>query len=268
MSLRETGPHAHVAPSSARDVLVALRNLEHLARSPRVGHEVVVGLLPEVREGLSGLAGFFREMLERASSPGADLEGAARGCGVGEAGMAALARVAEALDLAAGARQRSASARLRLERMLGEEVPKLEGCVEVCELWQRALGSRRAELELAAVVASVLAPCSEAEATVWAVLPDHPLAISADAAVVVWLLRCALAGREGGTLVARAARSDEPDATAAWLEVRATHVVGVGAPMVARLPAPRVVYGDAVARVAAAAEVRLVVSADGMSFGF
>lgn len=264
MSLRETGPHAHVAPSSARDVLVALRNLEHLARSPRVGHEVVVGLLPEVRDGLAGLAGFFREMLER----GADLEGAARGCGVGEAGMAALARVAEALDLAAGARQRSASTRLRLERTLGEEVPKLEGCVEVCELWQRALQSRRAELELAAVVASVLAPCSEAEATVWAVLPEHPLAIRADAAVVVWLLRCALAGREGGTLVARAARSDEPDATAAWLEVRATHVVGVGAPMVARLPAPRVVYGDAVARVAAAAEVRLVVSADGMSFGF
>lgn len=258
MSERASSPHAHVAPSEARDVLVALRNVEHLAKSPRVGQGVVVELLPEVQAGLPRLSSFFRSMLEHKA-------GDDPACEVGRLALESVERVVEAAERARAATARqSASARLGLERVLGEDLPRLEACVEACEMWTRASAGRRAELTLRDVVAAVLEPCApEAPGCVWAALPDGDVRVEADATVVLWLCRGALAARPGASLVARAP-GDEAGST---LEVVAEPPAG-GVPMCPRGALPKVVYEDALASVAAAAGLRFEASPGRMIFQF
>ncbi|HRG96448.1 MAG TPA: hypothetical protein PLR99_09380 [Polyangiaceae bacterium] len=257
MSERASSPHAHIAPSEARDVLVALRNVEHLAKSPRVGQAVVVELLPEVQEGLPRLASFFRAMLEHKA-------GGDPACDVGSLALESIQQVAEATEHArtAGARH-AASARLGLERVLSEAVPRLEACVEACEMWTRASAGRRAELTLRDVVAAVLEPCAaEAPGRVWASLPDGDVRVVADATVVLWLCRGALAARPGASLVAR-----PPGEAGPTLDLVADRPAG-GVPMCPRAALPKVVYEDALASVAAAAGLAFEGAPGWMSFRF
>lgn len=257
MSERASSPHVHVAPSEARDVLVALRNVEHLTKSPRVGQAVVVELLPEVREGLPRLASFFRAMLAHKS-------GDDPACDVGRLALESIERVAEAVENArtAGARH-AASARLRLERVLAEDVPRLEAWVEACEMWTRASAGRRAELTLRDVVEAVLEPCApEAPGRVWASLPDGDVRVVADATVVLWLCRSALAARPGASFVAR-----PPGEAGPTLELVSERPTG-GVPMCPRGAVPKVVYEDALASVAAAAGLRFEATPGRMSFQF
>ena len=258
MSERASSPHAHVAPSEARDVLVALRNVEHLAKSPRVGQSVVVDLLPEVQAGLPRLASFFRAMLDHKA-------GDDPACEVGRLALESVQRVAEAAERACTATARqSASARLGLERVLAEDLPRLEACVEACEMWTRASAGRRAELTLRDVVAAVLEPCApEAPGRVWASLPDGDVRVVADATVVLWLCRGALAARAGASLVARPPGDDAGPA----LEVVAEAPAG-GVPMCPRGPRPKVVYEDALASVAAAACLGFDAAPGRMTFRF
>lgn len=127
MSERESDVYGTIGPSSARDALVALRNIEHLVRSPRVDHRVVEELLPELLSGLDALDTFFE-------------------CGGGECpgeqvGALASASVgATRLAILGFSGPKRVNARLALERALRHEVRVLEGCVEVCDLCRRASG--------------------------------------------------------------------------------------------------------------------------------
>jgi hypothetical protein len=257
VSERESSAHVHIAPSEARDVLVALRNVEHLAKSPRVGQAVVVELLPEVRAGLPRLAQFFRAMLEHKA-------GDDPACDVGRLALESVERVAQAVENArtAGARH-AASARLRLERALAEDVPRLEACVEACEMWTRASAGRRAELTLRDVFEAVLEPCApEAAGRVWAALPDGDVRVVADATVLLWLCRGALAARPGASLVA-----PPPGEAGPRIELVAERPAG-GVPMCPRGAVPKVVYQDALASVAVAAGLHFEATPGRMSFQF
>ncbi|MBL0192834.1 MAG: hypothetical protein IPQ09_01195 [Myxococcales bacterium] len=260
MSERASSPHVHIAPSEARDVLVALRNVEHLAKSPRVGQAVVVELLPELREGLPRLATFFRVMLEHKAGddPARD---------VGRLALESIDRVAEAVEQAAAAGARhSAGARLRLERALAGDVPRLEACVEACEMWTRATAGRRAELTLRDVVEALLEPCGvEAPGRVWAALPGSEVRVVADATVVLWLCRGALAALPGASL---AARSDSGAGEGSpRIELALERPAGA-VPMCPRVAAPKVVYQDVIASVALAAGLGFDAAPGRMSFQF
>lgn len=260
MSERASSLHVHIAPSEARDVLVALRNVEHLAKSPRVGQAVVASLLPEIIEGLPRLASFFHAMLAHKTAA----------CEVGRLALESIGRVEEAAAAAhtAGARQ-SASARLRLERALGDDVPRLEACVEACEMWTRATAGRRVELTLRDVVESVLEPCAPADAAcLWASLPAGDVCVIADAAVVLWLCRSALASLPVAAFVARSEGDGGPRLEFLHEPPVGDLTVAVPVPMRPRAPTPKVVYPEALASIAAAAGLRLDVAPGRMTLQF
>ena len=233
MSQRETPACGHVGPSAARDALVALRNLEHLAKSPKVGHKVMTDLLPELSVGLATLDGYFREHVD---------EG-----GAGETGVlafSALGRVREAVESMDN--RMGAGARLKLERALGEDVPRLEGCVEVCELWLRASAPLETELDVKdAFFATFALSGSDAQASVWLHVPERPLPFVGDSAVLSWVLR-ALAAEAPRTAFA-AEETAEGVLTVRRRVVEAAPAGAVG--MRPRGPAPKVTLRDAIVRI-------------------
>ncbi len=234
MSQRETPACGHVGPSAARDALVALRNLEHLAKSPKVGHKIMADLLPELSVGLGTLDGYFRAHVD---------EG-----GAGETGLlafAALGRVREAVESMDS--RMGAGARLKLERALGEDVPRLEGCVEVCELWLRASAPLETELDVKDAFFATFAPCGgETPGAVWVRVPDRPLPFVGDSAVLSWVLR-ALAV-EGAPRVAFSA--DESEDAVLTIRRRAVESPPAGAlAMRPRGAIPKVAHREAIQRI-------------------
>jgi hypothetical protein len=234
MSQRETPACGHVGPSAARDALVALRNLEHLAKSPKVGHKVMADLLPELSVGLGTLDGYFRAHVD---------EG-----GAGETGLlafAALGRVREAVESMDS--RMGAGARLKLERALGEDVPRLEGCVEVCELWLRASAPFETELDVKDALFATFAPApGETQGTVWVRVPERPLPFVGDSAVLSWVLR-ALAVQGAPRATFSAEESED-----AVLTVRRRTLEAPPADALAmrpRGPMPKVAHPDAIHRI-------------------
>lgn len=233
MTQRQSVACGHVGPSAARDALVALRNTEHLVKSPRVGQKVVVDLLPELLSGLESLEAYFH--LHAAECPDSAV------CSLA---FSTLESVRTAVMVASTGK--GVSARLSLERTLGHDVPDLEGCVEVCELWSRAGLGQTTELTIRDVVASVFEPSLKDDAYLVAVPPDD-LAFVADPAVAVWLIRAALAGAPTGTAFVALPGELGP-------EITLRPSAPVGKRMALRVPSPRVVFG-AVAKVAERAGV-------------
>ncbi len=230
MNERQSLAYGHIAPSAARDALVALRNTEHLARSPKVGQKVVTDLLPELLTGLESLDSFFR-VYDKACPDSA----------VCSLAFSSLEATRSAIVASSGP---GASARLGLERALGREVPNLEGCVEVCELWSRAALRQTTELSVRDIVASVFAPSEKPSAYIVAV-PAEELPFVADPIVAVWLLRGMLSAvAEGSAFVALPGQLGP--------EITLHPTAPVGARMSLRAPHPRVVLG-AVSTIAAQA---------------
>jgi hypothetical protein len=233
MSQRETPACGHVGPSAARDALVALRNLEHLAKSPKVGHKVMADLLPELSVGLGTLDGYFRAHVD---------EG-----GAGETGVlafSALGRVREAVETMDS--RMGAGARLKLERALGEDVPSLEGCVEVCELWLRASAPLETELDVKDAFLATFAPsASDGHSVVWLHVPERPLPFIGDSAVLSWVLRALAA--EAPRAAFEAEETGDGVLTVRRRPVEAAPLGAIA--MRPRGPAPKVAFRDAIVRI-------------------
>ncbi len=222
MSFRDSDVCGNIGQSSARDALVALRNTEHLAKSPKVGQKVVMDLLPELLSSLTALEALFTDFV---------LE-----CPDSEMGALSFVTLREMREaIVAAQSSKGVSARLSLERALGQLVPTLEGCVEVCDLWHRAGLGHTTELTVRDVVASVFAPSKGMAGFVVAVSTEG-LPFLCDPAVAVWLLRAMLAGAEPGSALVALAGDDGPELT-----LRPTTPVGTR--MVVRYPSSELVLG-------------------------
>lgn len=222
MTFRESDVCGTIEQSSARDALVALRNTEHLVRSPKVGQKVVMDLLPELLSGLVALEAFFSDFARSCpESPTSELS------------FVSLREMREAI--VAAQTSKGVSARLALERALARLVPVLEACVEVSDLWARAGLGQTTELTVRDVVASVLEPTKGMNGYVVSVSTE-PLPFVCDPTVAVWLLRAILAGVEQGMALVALAGEAGPEIT-----VRQTTPVGTR--MVLRSPSPELVLG-------------------------
>lgn len=226
MSERESDVYGTIGPSSARDALVALRNIEHLVRSPRVDHRVVEELLPELLSGLDALDTFFQ-------CGGGDCPGEQ----VGALASASVGATRVAILGFSGPKR--VNARLALERALRHEVRVLEGCVEVCDLCRRASGGQSTELTLRDVLGLVLRP-GRGEGQLFVATQGDPLPFVCDTTVAAWLVRVLLQRAPAGSQVVAALGERGPE-----LVVTRADDPPRGEPMVPRVPGPHVAFAVA-----------------------
>lgn len=203
-------------------------------KSPKVGQMVVVDLLPELLSGLVSLEGFFQIYANECPDSAV--------CALA---FSSLASVREAIVSASTAK--GVSSRLALERSLGRDVPNLEGCLEVCELWTRAGLGQTTELRVRDIFGSLFVPSNDPSAFVVS-LPADALPFEANPSVAAWLMRALLTGAPPGAAFVAFAGERGPE-----VSVRPTSPVGTR--MALRAPSPRVVHG-ALDKIAARAGIR------------
>lgn len=178
-----------------RDALAALSNLETLLRSPRVGPRALQDVLPDLRYVSNPVRGAVALIARHLSTQ--ELARAPADALLAYVDVLA-ARLAPALERAAsihlGARER-----LALEDEVGRGAAELRSIDELLRLLRAATEARPTELDLREVIEQAFigsrrsGPPRRGAITAMAVLPDEPLAVYANANVVMPLIGLAVA---------------------------------------------------------------------------
>ncbi len=170
-----------------RDALAALRNLETLLKSPRVGPQIYFDLFPELFVGLESLRAAFM------ADPRTTIPDGPRDA-LRPFALEKLDRVERSMR--AAQTERGARGRLLLERELGAVMTELDACVELLDLTERAACLSPTELSLGELVRVALeqgagiSPVFAAD--VFVDLPATECGMEADAHVTMRLVALAV----------------------------------------------------------------------------